>query len=135
MDQVSSHPAFYATSQPIVRTFAQSESFDTFSPVTIGHDVWIGQSSLINGGVTVGNGAVVAGQAVVTKDVPPYDNRRGVPARVIRFRFPEAIVARLQAAAWWNQSDAWLAAHGHLFAHPEQLLDAMDMEERAKNGR
>ena len=53
------------------------------SPVTIGNDVYIGSRAMILGGVSIGNGAVVAGGAVVTKDVPEYSVVAGVPAKVI----------------------------------------------------
>lgn len=71
-------------------------------PVVLGHDVWVGQGAMFSGGVTVGDGAIVAARAMVTQDVPPYAIVGGVPARVIRMRFPEALIARLQALAWWR---------------------------------
>lgn len=55
-------------------------------PVVIGNDVWIGTRAVILPGVRVGDGAVIAAGAVVTKDVPPLAIVGGVPARVIRFR-------------------------------------------------
>lgn len=54
------------------------------APVHIGDDVWIGGHATILPGVTIGNGAVVAAGAVVTKDVPPYTVVAGVPARVVK---------------------------------------------------
>lgn len=74
------------------------------TPVTIGHDVWIGHGAIILPGRSIGTGAVVAGGAVVTKDVAPYTIVAGNPARVIRRRFPEKIAERLQALAWWDWS-------------------------------
>lgn len=70
--------------------------------VTIGHDVWIGHAAVIMPGITIGNGAVIGSQAVVTKDVPPYTIVGGVPAKVIRERFPADVAERLQRIAWWD---------------------------------
>ena len=68
----------------------------------IGNDVWIGQNVVILPGVTVGDGAIVGANAVVTRDVPPYAMVGGTPARVIRLRFPEAVVERLLTLRWWR---------------------------------
>lgn len=81
------------------------------TPVTIGHDVWIGHGAIILPGRSIGTGAVVAGGAVVTKDVPAYTIVAGNPAKPIRRRFPEAIAERLIALAWWDwDHDALRAA-------------------------
>jgi phosphonate metabolism protein (transferase hexapeptide repeat family) len=70
--------------------------------VAIGHDVWIGHGAIVLPGRNVGDGAVVAAAAVVTKDVEPYSIVAGNPARPIRKRFPAAIAARMRALAWWD---------------------------------
>ena len=70
--------------------------------VTIGHDVWIGHAAIIMPGVTIGTGAVIGSQAVVTKDVAPYTIVGGVPAKVIRERFPAETAERLTRIAWWD---------------------------------
>lgn len=54
--------------------------------ITIGSDVWVGANSMILPGVSIGDGAVVAGGSVVSKDVEPYAIVAGVPAKLIRFR-------------------------------------------------
>jgi phosphonate metabolism protein (transferase hexapeptide repeat family) len=72
------------------------------TPVSIGHDVWIGHGAIILPGRSIGTGAVVAGGAIVTKDVAPYTIVAGNPARPIRRRFPEATSERLMALGWWD---------------------------------
>jgi acetyltransferase-like isoleucine patch superfamily enzyme len=68
----------------------------------IGNDVWIGARATITRNVTIGDGAVVAAAAVVTKDVPPYAVVGGVPASIIRHRFDEYTVKRLLDLEWWR---------------------------------
>lgn len=68
----------------------------------IGNDVWIGANVVIQTGVSIGDGAIIASNAVVTKDVPPYTIVGGVPAKVIRTRFPEEICERLLNIKWWE---------------------------------
>ena len=63
--------------------------------IIVKDDVWIGRNALIMSGVNIGQGAVIAAGAVVTKDVPPYAVVGGVPARVIRYRFEEEIINEL----------------------------------------
>lgn len=79
-------------------------------PVTIGHDVWIGHGVVVMPGVTVGTGSVLGSGAVVTKDIGAYEIAVGVPAKVIRRRFPEPIAERMQALAWWDWDHEQLQA-------------------------
>lgn len=71
-------------------------------PTVIGHDVWIGAQAIIIAGVTIGTGAVVAANAVVTRDIAPYEIVAGVPARKIKYRFDEPTRHRLLKSAWWE---------------------------------
>lgn len=68
----------------------------------IGNDVWLGYDSIVMPGVTIGNGAVIATRSVVTRDVPSYAVVGGNPARVLRRRFDDATIARLEEIAWWD---------------------------------
>ena len=63
--------------------------------ITVGDDVWIGQHAIVLSGVTIGQGAVIAAGSVVSKDVPPYAIVGGVPAKLIKYRFPEDIIKKL----------------------------------------
>ena len=70
--------------------------------VILGNDVWIGHGAIILPGRRIGDGAVVAAGAIVTKDVPAYAIVGGNPARVIKPRFPEPIAQRLSRLTWWD---------------------------------
>lgn len=72
--------------------------------ILIQNDCWVGHGATLLGGVVIHDGAVVAAEAVVTKDVPPYAIVAGNPARVVKYRFPEEIRQALQKIAWWDWS-------------------------------
>lgn len=73
--------------------------------VAIGNDVWIGQNALIMPGVTIGDGAIIGGNAVVTKDILPYEIVGGVPAKHLRMRFNERVIESLLRIKWWEWPD------------------------------
>lgn len=85
----------------------------------IGHDTWIGHGAMVKPEVVLGDGAVVAAGAVVTRDVPDYAVVAGVPARVIRLRQPPEIAERLKALAWWDWDHEVLRRHLEDFRHLE----------------
>ena len=87
--------------------------------VTIGHDVWIGHGVTVLAGKSIGTGACIGAGAVVSRDIPPFAIAVGVPARVIKFRFPPEIIAKLMATAYWNKDHAWIS---------ENLEDLLDVE-------
>ena len=97
----------------------------TRGPLVIGHDVWIGARAMILSGVTIGHGAVIGAGAVVARDVAPYAIMVGNPARLVRHRFPPAIVAALLEIAWWDWPDARIKAMQPEFDGPiEAFLEA-----------
>ena len=77
-------------------------AWDNKGDIVIGNDVWIGYEAVVLAGVTIGDGAVIGARAVVTKDVPPYAVVGGVPARLIRRRFPDDTISALLALRWWD---------------------------------
>lgn len=91
----------------------------------LGNEVWVGAGAMIQRGVTVGDGAIVAAQALVTRDVPPYAIVAGCPARVQRMRFSDAIVERMLALQWWQYD---LAPHKHSlnFSRVEETLEKLE---------
>jgi phosphonate metabolism protein (transferase hexapeptide repeat family) len=93
--------------------------------VSIGHDVWIGHGATVLPGVTVGDGAVIGAGAVVSRDVAPYTIIGGVPAKLIRERFPKSVAERMQALAWWDWD------HDRLFGALEDFRH-MDAEQFIK---
>lgn len=68
----------------------------------IGHDVWIGARAVLKPSIRIGNGAVIAADAVVTKDVPDYAIVGGNPAKIIKYRFEPDLIEKLQKSEWWN---------------------------------
>lgn len=80
----STSPVFYRKDNPLGESFvSENTEFAEYLPVIIGNDVWIGTRAIILDGVKIGDGAVVAAGAVVTKDVPPFAIVGGIPARQI----------------------------------------------------
>ena len=116
--------AVYRPGNPGEIPIRNSKTINDFLQLTkIGNDVWIGHGAFILPGVTIGDGAVIAAQAVVTKDVPPYAIVGGNPARVIRFRFDPDQIAALQELAWWRFAPWQL--HGVPFANIDHAIDKL----------
>lgn len=76
----------------------------TIGATKLGHDVWVGVGAVIRRGVTIGNGAVVGANSFVNKDIPPYAIVVGSPARVIRYRFSQSIIDKIESSQWFDFS-------------------------------
>ena len=70
--------------------------------INIGNDVWIGYNATIMAGVTIGDGAIIATNSTVIKDVEPYSIVGGNPAKEIKKRFSKEVITKLLELQWWN---------------------------------
>lgn len=95
-------------------------TIDTFQSIeqpgntVVGNDVWLGRAATILPGVTIGDGAVIGTQSVVTKNVDPYEVVAGNPARHLRFRYSPTDVERLLAICWWDWPVDLITQHAAL---------------------
>ncbi|MDF2155391.1 CatB-related O-acetyltransferase [Vibrio sp. CAU 1672] len=94
---------------------------------------WLGMRSMIMPGVTVGEGAVVAANSVVTKDVPPYTIVGGSPAKPIRLRFPQETIERLLALDIYNWPEEKFNALKDLICSAD--IDALEKAHHHYNGQ
>lgn len=118
LDYISTSSLFTSSVNGTRSKWTDKPSFEEYKEIYIGNDVWVGMRVMIMGGVTIGNGAAVAAGAVVTKDVPPYAIVGGVPAKVIKYRFSEDVIAKLEASKWWLLDDETLKQNIDLFQKP-----------------
>ncbi|MEM7237253.1 MAG: DapH/DapD/GlmU-related protein [Pseudomonadota bacterium] len=130
MERASLHHFLYRSADYWDDAETDEEFFDhrRSRVATIGHDTWIGHNAIIRPEISIGNGAVVAAGAVVTRDVAPYTIVGGIPAKPMRLRYPSEIAARMIALAWWDWSHDRLRAALHDFRSlsAERFLDMYD---------
>lgn len=93
------------------------------APCVIGNDVWIGYNVVILPGVTIGDGAVLAANAVVTHDVPPYTIVAGVPARPLKKRFRDEVITKLLEIKWWDWPDEKIIENLEYFYQAEKFVE------------
>lgn len=85
-------------------------------------DVWVGHNATILPSVgKIGRGAVIAAGAVIARDVPRYAVMAGVPARVVKMRFPPEIVEKIESSRWWELEREGVARL--LAEHPDWIHD------------
>lgn len=120
---VSTHPAFFSLMQEEQFGYVHEKKFQELKfadaekhlAVIVGNDVWIGTNASIMEGVTIGDGAIVAANALVTKDVQPYEIVAGIPARHMKWRFDESQRNWLVNYKWWDKPLEWIKEHADEF--------------------
>lgn len=121
-DRLTTHPCSYLDLFPEPYTCAEKASFTAPAAGRIGNDVWIGNDAKIMCGVNIGDGAIIGAGAIVTKDVPPFAVVVGTPAKVIRQRFPDALIEKILASQWWDYD---ITSAPLDWSAPEATLDAI----------
>lgn len=108
--------------------------FKELPDCVIGHDVWIATNAVILRNVKVGNGAVIGAGAVVTRDVEPYTIVAGVPAKPIRKRFDDQIIAALEEIQWWDWPTDVIRQHVDLLYQKKVDMDIIEQLIEIKKG-
>lgn len=121
---VSTHPIFFSILKQGQITFADINYFKEYDNTKIGNDVWIGENVIILGGVNVGDGAIIAAGAVVSKDVPPYSIVGGIPAKVIKYRFKYDEIQFLLESRWWDLNIEVLKKNFLLFHDVRKFMNS-----------
>ena len=102
-DWISTFPFYWMSEEA---AFSDAENgFLPAGDTVIGNDVWIGSEAIVMPGITIGDGAVIGTRALITRDVEPYAIVAGNPAKLIRKRFDDALIAKLLELRWWDWSD------------------------------
>ncbi|MFI8577868.1 CatB-related O-acetyltransferase [Rossellomorea aquimaris] len=97
IDKVST----YFMNQNIFKDDLENDIY-TKGKIIIEEDVWVGSNSAILSGVKIGRGSIIGAGSVITKDIPRYSIVAGNPATLIKKRFPEHVINKLEESNWWE---------------------------------
>lgn len=120
---ISTHPSTFNNQPNFVKNFVTQNTYKNCEDVIIGNDVWIGANCLIVDGVTIGDGAIIAANSVVNKNVGAYEIIGGVPAKLIKKRFKDEDIEVLLKIQWWNNSEEWIQNNITKFASVDEFID------------
>ena len=115
-DWVTTYP-FGHISQNIFNTFDGQGHPSTKGDVIIGNDVWISANVTIMSGVKIGDGAIIANNSHVVKDVEPYTVVGGNPAKLIKSRFTQQQIEKLLEIKWWDWDETKINRSLHLLCN------------------
>ncbi|XKB96823.1 CatB-related O-acetyltransferase [Niallia sp. JL1B1071] len=133
----SIHPSFYSLKRQYGFTYVNKQKYNEFLyadkenkySVIIGNDVWIASHVILLEGIKIGDGAIIASGAVVTKDVPPYAVVGGIPAKIIKYRFSEKEIEFLKKIKWWNRDQEWIVKYADYFEDISRLIEVINTNE------
>lgn len=118
--RITQHSFLYNTIDNI-RPY-DDETYNRFSEkLIIGNDVWIAANANILRGVSIGDGAVIAANAVITKDVPPYAIVCGIPGKILKYRFEPEIIDLLLQLRWWDWTIEKIRAHYSIISSEPEI--------------
>lgn len=120
---VSTHPVTFNNQANFLKNYCFEPKFKDHQPVTLGNDVWIGANSIIVDGISIANGAIIAANSVVIKDVGPYEIVGGNPAIFIKKRFDDEQIKYLQETQWWNNDETWMQSNISKFWNIQHFMD------------
>lgn len=127
-DWTSTHPFLYEQGCNLIQ---KDITTDTFGPVehsiTIGNDVWLADNCIIFHGVKIGDGAVIAAGAIVTKDVPPYAVVIGFN-KIVKYRFNKITIEKLLKIKWWDFPEEKLKLYSDIMKEPEKFISAYERD-------
>lgn len=107
--------------------FGFTRTTETKGPIEVGHNVWIGDKVNVLSGVQIGHGSVIGAGATVVKSMPPFSIVGGNPAREIRRRFRESVIAQMLEIGWWDWDDERIARNKSFFELSLSPTDDFDL--------
>lgn len=126
--RLSTHPFMHNDSYGILPKELLLPVTKFEKPCSIGHDVWIGCNATILRGGHIGHGAVIGANALVNRDVPPYAIVGGVPAKILKYRFPQDVIQKLLSIEWWHWDEERIQKNAHLFTKELTLEDLKNIK-------
>ena len=123
---ISTYPGFYTNKASGAEWFGYNHDVIEHQSILIGSDVWIGTRSIILDGVKIGDGAVIGAGSIVTKDIPAHAVVAGVPAKIIRYRFDEALSKKILNSKWWELPKSTLMTAARFAVNPEEFIQNLN---------
>lgn len=133
IDFVSTSPVFLEGRNALKKNFANLP-YEPYKETVIGNDVWIGGHCCIRSGVKIGDGAVIGMGSVLLHDVGTYEIWAGNPARMIRKRFDDEMIEKLESICWWDGNKTELYEVGESESNPSQFI-YKTLETRKRDGK